>query len=96
MAAFTNQWALIARQIKRWAVVAISTSIAVIGISAVVWSQDEPVTITFLVRAVEAQQLQMLADAFEQENPDINIDMVEGPNAADNVENLYTTSFLLG
>lgn len=30
------------------------------------------------------------------ENPDIRINMVAGPNAADAVENLYTTSFLLG
>ncbi|WP_449271857.1 ABC transporter substrate-binding protein [Halomicronema hongdechloris] len=61
----------------------------------VAWSQ-QPVTISFLVRAVEAQQLQILADEFEAEHPNIKIDMVEGPNAADNVENLYTTSFLLG
>ena len=30
------------------------------------------------------------------ENPDIRINIVRGPNAADSVENLYTTSFLLG
>ena len=59
-------------------------------------AQPSTKTITFLVRAVEAQQLQLLADEFEAENPDIKIEMVEGPNAADSVENLYTTSFLLG
>lgn len=57
---------------------------------------QQPVTISFLVRAVEAQQLELLADEFEQQNPDIKIDIVQGPNAADSVENLYTTSFLLG
>jgi multiple sugar transport system substrate-binding protein len=31
-----------------------------------------------------------------QRNPEIRVDIVRGPNAADSVENLYTTSFLLG
>lgn len=84
------------RGIGRWIWVAIATCSVLIALSAVVWSQNEPVTISFLVRAVEAQQLQLLADQFEQENPNIRIDIIEGPNAADNVENLYTTSFLLG
>ncbi|MGB3135680.1 MAG: ABC transporter substrate-binding protein [Nodosilinea sp.] len=57
---------------------------------------QQPVTISFLLRAVEADQMQGLADQFMAENPDIRIEMVRGPNAADAVENLYTTSFLLG
>ncbi len=59
------------------------------------WSQ-QPVTISFLVRAVEADQMLGLAQQFMADNPDIRIEMVRGPNAADAVENLYTTSFLLG
>lgn len=70
--------------------------LSVLTYGAVALSQSQPTTIRFLVRAVEAQQLQPLVDRFEEENPDIRIDMVEGPNAADNIENLYTTSFLLG
>ncbi len=57
---------------------------------------QQPVTISFLLRAVEADQMRGLADQFMAENPDIRIEMVRGPNAADAVENLYTTSFLLG
>ncbi|PSR19139.1 ABC transporter substrate-binding protein [filamentous cyanobacterium CCP3] len=57
---------------------------------------QQPVTISFLLRAVEAEQMQGLADQFMAANPDIRIEMVRGPNAADAVENLYTTSFLLG
>jgi multiple sugar transport system substrate-binding protein len=79
----------------RWIILALVTCLTVLVASLVAWSQ-ESVTISFLVRAVEAQQLQILADEFEAENPGIKIDMVEGPNAADSVENLYTTSFLLG
>lgn len=75
--------------------IAVVTGMVVFLLSAIVWSQ-QPVTISFLVRAVEAQQLQTLANEFEQQHSDIRIDIVEGPNAADSIENLYTTSFLLG
>lgn len=74
------------------ALIAIATTILV---GTQVWSQ-QPVTISFLLRAVEAEQMQGLAEQFMAENPDIRIEMVRGPNAADAVENLYTTSFLLG
>ncbi|PZV03440.1 MAG: ABC transporter substrate-binding protein [Leptolyngbya sp.] len=74
------------------ALVAIAATVLV---GAQVWSQ-QPVTISFLLRAVEADQMQGLAEQFMAENPDIRIEMVRGPNAADAVENLYTTSFLLG
>ncbi|MGJ3246112.1 MAG: ABC transporter substrate-binding protein [Elainellaceae cyanobacterium] len=57
---------------------------------------QQPVTISFLVRALEAQQMEFLIDEFEEQNPDIRIDVVEGPNATDTVEDLYTSSFLLG
>jgi len=89
----------IATQIRRSGrriALALMAALVVLGTGWwVAWSQ-QPVTISFLVRAVEAQQLQTLADEFEAEHPVIRIEMIEGPNAADNVENLYTTSFLLG
>lgn len=85
-----NKWG------KRWAA-GIIAGVVVILSGTIVWSQQQqPIEISFLVRAVEAQQLRTIADEFEQQHPDIRIDIVEGPNAADNVENLYTTSFLLG
>ncbi|WP_008317833.1 ABC transporter substrate-binding protein [Leptolyngbya sp. PCC 6406] len=79
----------------RWMMLSAIAGLTVLSVSWVAWSQQS-VTISFLVRAVEAQQLQLLADQFEAEHPDITIDIVQGPNAADAVENLYTTSFLLG
>jgi len=94
--ALRNWLSLGRRQMSRWLLLAIASCLVLVTLSAVAWSQSGPVTITFLVRAVEAQQLQLLADQFETEHPDIKINLVEGPNAADNVENLYTTSFLLG
>ncbi|PSN18942.1 ABC transporter substrate-binding protein [filamentous cyanobacterium CCP5] len=88
-------------QLRRWIPgfpwsLAIAAFIAVLGYGAVLLAQDQPVSISFIVRSVEMDQLQGLIDEFEQENPDIDINLIEGPNAADSVENLYTTSFLLG
>ncbi len=79
----------------RWVAIALTTFLITIFIGAVAVSQ-QPVTISFLVRAVEADQLQPLIDEFEDQNPDIRLDVVRGPNAADSVEDLYTASFLLG
>jgi len=59
-------------------------------------SVDEPVTVSFLVSAVEAEKLQALAQDFEADHPHIRVQVVAGPNATDAVENLYTTSFLMG
>jgi multiple sugar transport system substrate-binding protein len=74
---------------------ALITGLITLTCSFYAWSQ-QPVTISFLVRAVEGDQLQTLADDFMANHPDIRINIVRGPNAADAVENLYTTSFLLG
>lgn len=77
-----------------WALLALAIVVGAVLVDSSAWSQS-PVTISFLVRAVEANQLQLLADDFMAENPDIRVELVRGPNAADAVENLYTTSFLL-
>lgn len=79
----------------RWVAIALSSCVITILIGVIAVSQ-QPVTISFLVRAVEADQLQLLIDDFEAQNPDIRLDVVRGPNAADSVEDLYTASFLLG
>lgn len=77
-----------------WIILALTVAVGLL-FGANVRAQ-QPVTITFLLRAVEAEQMQGLADQFMADNPDIRIETVRGPNAADAVENLYTTSFLLG
>jgi multiple sugar transport system substrate-binding protein len=60
------------------------------------WSQ-QPVTITMLMTTPDAQPWKqgLIAD-FERSHPHIRIDLIEGPNAVDLVEDLYTSSFLLG
>ena len=57
---------------------------------------QQPVSIDVLVWAVESQQMQDIVADFNEENSDININIIEGPNETDQVEDLYTSSFLLG
>jgi multiple sugar transport system substrate-binding protein len=56
----------------------------------------QPVTITILINALEAAQWQPLVEEFQQQHPNIRLQIIEGPNATDQVEDLYTSSFLLG
>lgn len=57
---------------------------------------QQPVTIRFFVQALEASQWQPFVDEFNQENPDINVEIIAGPNDTNLVEDLYTSAFLLG
>ena len=57
---------------------------------------QQPVTIDVLVWAIESQQMEDFVAQFNEENPEININVIEGPNETDQVEDLYTSSFLLG
>lgn len=57
---------------------------------------QRPVTVTVLMQALEANQWRPIVEEFERENPDIKLEIVEGPNATNLVEDLYTSSFLLG
>jgi multiple sugar transport system substrate-binding protein len=59
------------------------------------WTQ-QPVTIETLVRADEALQLQPLVDKFNQQHSDIKFQIIEAPSDSNQVEDLYTASFLLG
>lgn len=60
-----------------------------------VWTQ-QPIVIKTLIRADEAQQLQPLVTDFNQQHPDIKLEIVEAPSDSNQVEDLYTSSFLLG
>lgn len=55
------------------------------------------VTLNMLITAPDAQPWkQGLIRDFETENPGIRINLVEGPNATNLLEDLYTSSFILG
>ncbi|MBV9385271.1 MAG: extracellular solute-binding protein, partial [Chroococcidiopsidaceae cyanobacterium CP_BM_ER_R8_30] len=57
---------------------------------------QQPVTVTVLINALEVAQWTPLVKEFEAKNPDIRLNLVEGPNATDLIEQLYTSAFLLG
>lgn len=57
---------------------------------------QQPVTIQVLMSALEASQWQPFVEDFEQQNPGINLEIIEGPNETNLVEDLYTSAFLLG
>ncbi len=58
---------------------------------------QQPVTLNMLITAPDAQPWQQgLIKDFETKNPNIRINLVEGPNATNLLEDLYTSSFILG
>lgn len=61
-----------------------------------VWAQSQPVLLRMLVPAPDAPPMRPMVEAFQKENPNIRIELVEGPNATNLVEDLYTSAFLLG
>lgn len=72
--------------------------VVVIAIGAGVfpgWSQSQ-VTLNFLLAAQELPNWQPVIADFEAQNPDIKVNVVEGPSATNLVEDLYTSAFLLG
>jgi multiple sugar transport system substrate-binding protein len=80
---------------NRWAISLLVFGLT-IGLTILpVWTQ-QPITITTLIRADEALQLQPLVTKFNQQHPKIRFKIVEAPSDSNQVEDLYTSSFLLG
>lgn len=59
--------------------------------SWVLWTK--PVTLSILVQAVEAQEWRKLIKEFKEENLNIDIEIVEGSDATDLVEEVYANAF---
>ena len=57
---------------------------------------QQRIKVTVMMQALEAAQWKPLEEKFEQENPDIDLEIIEAPNATNLVEDLYTSAFLLG
>lgn len=75
--------------------IALAVTLSVVSLGKVALSQ-QPVHLTMLLSALDAAQARSVVTAFEAENPDIKLDVIEGPNATNLIEDLYTSSFLLG
>ncbi len=58
---------------------------------------QQPVTLNMLMSASNAQSWRPgMVKYFEAENPGIRINIIEGPNATNLREDLYTSAFILG
>ncbi|MCC5606667.1 ABC transporter substrate-binding protein [Nostoc sp. CHAB 5834] len=74
----------------------LATLLSIILFCWVALSQ-QPVILNVLMTAPDAEPWrQGLIRDFEAENPGIRINLVEGPNATNLLEDLYTSSFILG
>jgi multiple sugar transport system substrate-binding protein len=70
-----------------------------LGIVLFAWAafSQRPVTLNLLMTAPDAQPWkQGMVKEFEAQNPGIRINIIEGPNATNLVEDLYTSAFILG
>ncbi|NES70633.1 MAG: extracellular solute-binding protein, partial [Okeania sp. SIO2D1] len=59
-------------------------------------TQEKPVTIQVLMSATTATQLEPIQTDFNKTHPNIKLEIVKAPNDTNLVEDLYTSSFLLG
>ena len=84
----TNQW-------QRLGLVII-TILGVFSLSILPGLAQRSVTVKVLIQAAEATQWQPLVEQFNEENDNITLEIVRGPTEANLVEDLYTSSFLLG
>lgn len=57
---------------------------------------QQPVVLTMLMQGQDITNWRPFIQEFEQKNPDIRVNLVEGPFDTNLIENLYTSAFLLG
>lgn len=81
----------------------ISTTLIIVTILGILCSsispaltQEKPVNIQVLISAITATQLESIQADFNKTHPNINLEIVKAPNDTNLVEDLYTSSFLLG
>lgn len=63
----------------------------------IAYALSQPVTLKLLMTAPDVPPWnRVMVKAFEAQNPGIKLQIVEGPNATNLIEDLYTSAFLLG
>lgn len=81
---------------RLWFVITgIVVALGVVFYAAIAFSQ-QPVVLSMLMPALDAASAQVVVEEFEAQNPNIRLNLVEGPAASNLIEDLYTSSFLLG
>ena len=83
-------------KVNSWLIVLLTTLVIVFQGLILSAQTQQPITITTLIRADEAQQLQPLVTNFNQQHDDIKFQIIEAPSDSNQVEDLYTSSLLLG
>ncbi len=82
---------------KFWLGIFIVVLLCIILISIPPTLSQQPVVLNLLMTAPDAQPWkQFLIKDFEEKNPGIRINLIEGPNATNLLEDLYTSAFILG
>ena len=90
-----NQLGQFFRSRLRFIVLGLAVFLIILFFGLSVLSQ-QPVQLNVLMQALEGAQWSDMIEEFETQNPDIRINIIEGPNATNLIEDLYTSSFLLG
>ena len=88
-------WKLITKLLKfnSW-LICLPIALIIVFQGFVPVQSQQPVTVKTLIRADEAQKLQPLVTKFNQQHPDIKFEIIEAPSDSNQVEDLYTSSFL--
>lgn len=80
---------------RNLAAVAIAVALGVVLYAKVALTQ-QPVQLNVMMSALDAAQAQSVVQRFEEQHSNIRVNLIEGPNATNLIEDLYTSSFLLG
>ena len=86
------------KQLKLFRLLGIFLAV-ILGIAILTWKvqAQQPVVLNLLMTAPDAQPWkQGIVKDFESKNPGIRINIIEGPNATNLLEDLYTSAFILG
>ena len=74
----------------------IITILGIVSLSIFPVLAEKSVTVKVLIQAAEANQWQPLVKEFNEQSENIKLEIVRGPSDTNLIEDLYTSSFLLG
>jgi multiple sugar transport system substrate-binding protein len=93
----TNPQKKVLPNLKHYTGIFLIVLLSIILLSVPQALSNQPVVLNLLLTAPDAQPWkQGIIKDFEAKNPGIRINLIEGPNATNLVEDLYTSAFILG
>ncbi|MBD2020145.1 ABC transporter substrate-binding protein [Leptolyngbya sp. FACHB-36] len=94
---FKQTWSAWWRRSKLFRYLSLFGAFAAAALLIILPALSQPVTLRILMLAPDVASFKdTLVKEFEQQNPGIRVEILEGPNAANAVEDLYSSAFLLG